>query len=94
MSVTMLADARAEALFVSDAQPSDNLDADQVRDLVRRTVKAQRVRGCAALVAYEFGEHPDTATARMRWANQVVEATYPHRPVRREMVWSRRAVAA
>jgi len=28
-------------------------------------------RGCAARMAQEFGDHPETAAARMRWARQL-----------------------
>jgi hypothetical protein len=33
-------------------------------------------RGCAELVAQEFGDHPDTAVARMRWARTVVAQAF------------------
>jgi hypothetical protein len=70
--------ARMEALFVSEAQPSDTLTADQIQAAVRRAVRRHGVRGCAALVAYEFGEYPEEAAARMRWAGRLVAAAYPH----------------
>jgi hypothetical protein len=28
-------------------------------------------RGCAAQIAQEFGDHPEAAVARMRWARQL-----------------------
>ncbi len=98
MSATMLNDARAEALFASETQPSDGLSADQIRNAVQEAVRRHRVRGCACLVAYEFGEHPDVAAARMRWAAAMVVAAFPRRcaarPVSAEIVWSRLGVAA
>ena len=30
------------------------------------------IRGCAGLVAQEFGDHPEAATARMRWVRQLI----------------------
>jgi hypothetical protein len=33
--------------------------------------------GCAARCAAEFGEHPDVAVTRMRWALAVVGASSP-----------------
>jgi hypothetical protein len=33
--------------------------------------------GCAAAVAGEYGDHPDTAAARMTWALATVHAVYP-----------------
>jgi hypothetical protein len=71
--------ARVEALFVSAVQPSDLATADQIRLAVRQTVRRHGTRGCAALVAYEFGEHPETALARMRWAAATVHATFTGR---------------
>ncbi len=89
MSISMLADARAEALFASDIQPSDTPPVALVRNAVRDSVRTHHVAGCAALVAYEFGEHPETAAARMRWARETVAASYPRR-TSAEIVWSRR----
>ncbi len=98
MSATMLADARAEALFVSETQPSDGLSVDRVRAAVQTAVRRYGVRGCACLVAYEFGEHPEVAAARMRWAHATVLAVFPRRrtvqPPRADITWSRLAVAA
>jgi hypothetical protein len=59
---------RAEALFASTVQPSGSISPDQVRRAVATTLQRLGVRGCAARVAGEFGDHPDTAVARMGWA--------------------------
>jgi len=56
---------RAEALFVSALQPSGSPSPDQIRRAVATTLLRLGVRGCAAQVAGEFGDHPDTAVARM-----------------------------
>jgi hypothetical protein len=32
--------------------------------------------GCAELVAQEFGEHPDCALGRMRWARNAVRDAF------------------
>jgi hypothetical protein len=58
----------ADALFVSAVQRSDEPGADQVRKAVAAAVRAYGDRGCAERVAQEFGDHPETAVARMRWA--------------------------
>jgi len=76
MSTTIEA-ARAEALFVSRIQPSDQPAPDDVRATVSEVMRCLGTRGCACQVAWEFGEHPDTAPARMRWALSAVRATYP-----------------
>jgi hypothetical protein len=70
---------RAEALFVSSVQSSDRPEADQVRLAVAGTLREVGIRGCAAMVAGEFGDHPDTAVARMRWALDLVRTVYPPR---------------
>jgi hypothetical protein len=79
---------RSEALFVSMLQRSDNPKAGQVQQAIARAVRQFGSRGCAARVAQEFGDHPEIAVARMRWARQVVdeafgatrvEAVHPHR---------------
>ena len=69
--------ARAEALFVSTLQRSDGAGPEQVRAAVAAAVRAHGTRGCAALVAQEFGEHPEVAVVRMRWALAAVRAAYP-----------------
>jgi hypothetical protein len=67
---------RSEALFVSTLQRSDEPSVGQIREAVSLAVRALGSRGCAALVAQEFGDHPEIAVARMQWARQLVEAAY------------------
>ena len=62
----------ADALFASMLQRSDGPSAGQVRKAVAAAMRAYGSRGCAERVAQEFGDHPDTAVARMRWARGVV----------------------
>ncbi|GAA0939532.1 hypothetical protein [Virgisporangium aurantiacum] len=60
---------QAEALFASDLQPSELPTAVQVAcaiDVSLRTWGGPE--GCAAVVAAEYGDHPETAALRMRWA--------------------------
>jgi hypothetical protein len=59
---------RADALFVSVMQRSDEPSGDQVRNAIAACVRAYGDRGCAERVAQEFGDHPETAVSRMRWA--------------------------
>jgi hypothetical protein len=68
--------ARADALFVSALQRSEELSTGQVRQAVATAVRAFGSRGCAERVAQEFGDHPDTAVARMRWARMVAAETF------------------
>jgi len=64
--------ARADALFVSTLQRSDEPSTEQVRQAIAAAVRAFGVRGCAARVAQAYGEHPETAAGRMRWARAAV----------------------
>jgi hypothetical protein len=66
---------RSEALFASAVQ-RDNPGAGQIRQAVARAVREFGTKGCAARVAQEFGDHPETAVARMRWARRAVETTF------------------
>ena len=66
----------ADALFASMLQRSDEPTAGQIRQAVAAAVRAYGSRGCAARVAQEFGDHPDTAVARMRWARGVVSEVF------------------
>jgi hypothetical protein len=67
---------RAEALFASPLQPSGSPSPDQVRHAVTTTLRRLGSRGCAAQAAGEFGDHPDTAVARMSWALATIRTVY------------------
>jgi hypothetical protein len=58
----------ADALFASGVQRCDEPDAAQVRQAIAAAIRAFGCSGCAGRVAQEFGDHPDTAVIRMRWA--------------------------
>jgi hypothetical protein len=72
MSALDINAVRCEALFASALQRSDRPSPAQVRAAIRRTVRALGSRGCAARVAQEFGDHPEVAVERMRWARWLV----------------------
>jgi len=63
--------ARREALFASALQPSDTPTADMIAGAITSAIHQLGPRGCAAKMAQEFGDHPETAAARMRWARQL-----------------------
>ncbi|OLB80148.1 MAG: hypothetical protein AUI14_07790 [Actinobacteria bacterium 13_2_20CM_2_71_6] len=67
----------AEALFVCDLQPSQRPAPEQVRRAVAAMLCRYGPRWCAARMAQEFGEHPETAVPRMVWAVQTVRQCYP-----------------
>jgi hypothetical protein len=67
---------RADALFVSPLQRSDDPTVGQVREAVAGAVRRFGSRGCAARVAQEFGDHPELAVARMCWARHLIDETF------------------
>jgi hypothetical protein len=74
---------RAEALFASVLQRSDRPSPGQVRKAVAAAIRAYGGRGCAELVAQEFGDHPETAVERMlRAVASEVFTPPPPRPAR------------
>jgi hypothetical protein len=77
-STDLLTAARAEALFTSTLSSAGVLfSSDDVTNAIRHAVRAHGgTRGCAIEVAGEFGDHPETAGPRMRWALDVVTITY------------------
>ena len=62
---------RVDALFVSPLQRSDEPAAGQVREAVASSIREFGRQGCSERVAQEFGDHPETAVLRMRWARRV-----------------------
>jgi hypothetical protein len=75
-----ITDARCEALFASGLQRSDEPTAQEVAAAISRAVREFGTRGCAARMAQEFGDHPEAACDRMRWARQVVAGLHAARP--------------
>jgi hypothetical protein len=71
-----LDETRVEALFASTLQRSEPVTPESVRDAVTDTVRRLGTRGCAARMAQEFGEYPETAVGRMRWALGAVRQAY------------------
>ena len=77
MALERITTARVEGLFASDlsirCHPSEATVAAAIRDAVRAH---GGVRGCAGEVAAAYGERPEIAAARIRWARDVVESIY------------------
>ncbi|GID94657.1 hypothetical protein ACFQFC_13445 [Amorphoplanes digitatis] len=76
MTVFSSDEIRSEALFVSDLQRSQQPTPELIREAVTETVDRLGESGCAALVAQEFGEHPDCALGRMQWARTAVRTAF------------------
>ncbi len=70
---TLRAVITADAVFASELQRSDEPSALLIREAVEAVIRAFGSSGCAARVAQEFGDHPETAAARMRWALCLVD---------------------
>ena len=66
----------ADALFVSALQCSEAPSAGQIRRAIGTAVTAFGGLGCAERVAQEFGDHPETAAARMRWARAAARSAF------------------
>ena len=66
---------RSEALFVSPLQPSDRAGIAQVEAAIVVVVRRFGDRGVAERVAQEFGDHPESAVARMRWARELADGS-------------------
>src|SRR5262249_61329469 len=61
----------ADAVFASGLQRCDEPSAGQVRRAASAAIRAFGCSGCAGRVAQEFGDHPEAAVTRMRWARAV-----------------------
>ena len=72
--------AQADALFASPLQRSDQPTAAQIRLAVNAALAEFGPWGCAARVAQAYGEHPETAAPRMRWARAAITGTATARP--------------
>ena len=72
--------ARTDALFASVLQIADEPSAVQVRQAIDAATGTLGDVGCAAKVAQEFGEHPETAVTRMRWAREEVACVFDGSP--------------
>jgi hypothetical protein len=80
---TVLTAARAEALFTSQLATGSHPSFELVETAIRVAVRTHGgVRGCAADVAAEYGDYPEVAAPRMRWARSVVEQLYEVRRAR------------
>ena len=74
--------ARHVALFASGLQASDAPTAAMAEVAITATVRQFGIDGCLSRMAQEFGDHPDSAAARMRWICQFTAQmpAWPQRP--------------
>ncbi|MFC8434006.1 hypothetical protein [Streptomyces sp. NPDC057253] len=74
----LLTAARAEALFTSDLSTGSEPTRAEIAAAIRRAILDHGgSRGCATILAWAYGERPETAVPRMRWALGRVRAVYP-----------------
>ena len=76
MAYLSVSAVRADAVFVSRLQRCDKPSAGQVRQAAAAAIRAFGCSGCAERVAQEFGDHPETAVIRMRWACAVAREAF------------------
>lgn len=78
MSTTMSVPELAQILFATPLQASDHPTSAQVRAAIldRLCACGGDPQICFACVAQEAGDHPESYTARMRWALATVTRTY------------------
>jgi hypothetical protein len=72
-------DERCEALFASELQRSDVPTPEEVAEVISRTVGRMGIAGCIGKMAQEFGDHPEVAAERMRWARQLAVESFAAR---------------
>ncbi|MEV4706987.1 hypothetical protein [Actinoplanes sp. NPDC049316] len=68
--MSTVGDLAAEALFVSHLQPSERPSRETVAEAVTAMILRHGSDGCAAVVAEEFGDHPEAAVRRMNWVRR------------------------
>ncbi len=67
--------AQCAALFASGLQRSDAPGPGSVAEAIRAAVRRFGAGGCASRMAQEFGDHPEAAAERMRWARSLLGLT-------------------
>ena len=72
--------ARAAALFASHLSATEQPTAVLVEAAIKHALQTHGgTRGCAADVAAAYGDYPELAAPRMRWARSLVEDLYERR---------------
>lgn len=77
MTLPTTAEVQCEALFASPLQATEAVTAEMATAEIRRTIQRLGPVGCASRMAQEFGDHPEEARDRMRWARQVASELTP-----------------
>ena len=76
---TQLLAARAAALFASELPTGSQPGAVTVNAAIAASVHAcGGTRGCVAAMAAAYGDYPESAAPRMRWALAMVSRDFRH----------------
>jgi hypothetical protein len=68
--------AQAAALFTSDLSARCEPTRIEVAAAIKHAIGTHHgIDGCVAAVAAAYGEYPETAAGRMRWARAIIEGT-------------------
>lgn len=79
----LLTAARAEALFSSGLDTGSELTRTEIAEAIREAIlRHGGSLACAGLLAQAYGERPETAVPRMRWALCQVRTAFPRTPSR------------
>lgn len=63
---------RADAIFLSELSAHETHTASELLAAIHETTaRCGGQRACDVACAYEYGEHPETAIPRMRWAHEL-----------------------
>jgi len=75
MALDQLITARAAALFASDLPYQWHPGEAAVEAAISSALTAcGGVDGCVSALAAAYGDHPETAVPRMKWARQTIDA--------------------
>jgi hypothetical protein len=75
MNTLVLSRESAHALFASDLSARREHTQAEIVTAIRQAISTHHgLGGCAGQVAAAYGEHPETAAGRMRWAWAVIQA--------------------
>lgn len=67
----------AEAIFASDLQPSQPATPAAAWAAITTAITRHGAQGCADVLAREYGERPETAVLRMRFARELAATLTP-----------------
>lgn len=61
----------AEAIFASTLQPSQVVTPAEAWAAVTEAITRHGAQGCVDILAREYGDHPESAAPRMRFAREL-----------------------